>query len=382
VLPALVVRFGGSNVLIGALGVVTWMGLFLPQIVASRYGQTLAWKKPWVIGVGIIQRFMILAIGLVILFLGSRHAAASLALFFGLYTVNQILMGIQTPVWFDFYAKLTPLERRGRLSGLRNSLAGTLAFLSGIILTWILGSFSFPLNHSLVFFLAFAFQFSSVAFQSRLVEEYPSPVVPRNSLSEYVRELPRLFSEDTAFRPFLIAASFLILAGMPLNFFTAYALSRFHATGFDVGRFTLIMVVGQIAGGLFNGFLSDRYGNKIALISAAAGLLVASSLAPLMPTLGWLSGLYFFIGFNLGSELMTRYNMAIEYGAEEHRAMYIGLMNTLLAPLYLSGFVGAWLSDRFGYPAVFIAGACCSLAAIGMLALRVREPRRSSERSV
>ena len=45
VLPALVNRLGGGNLTIGALGVIVWIGLFIPQTFAARYAQAQPWKK-------------------------------------------------------------------------------------------------------------------------------------------------------------------------------------------------------------------------------------------------------------------------------------------------------------------------------------------------
>jgi predicted MFS family arabinose efflux permease len=86
------------------------------------------------------------------------------------------------------------------------------------------------------------------------------------------------------------------------------------------------------------------------------------------------------MGMNLGSEMMTRYNLAIEYGPTEQRATYIGLMNTLLAPLYAASLAGGWISDYFGYRAVFALGAFCSVAGILILLFRVRDPRFQARR--
>ena len=49
VLPALVSRLGGSNIAVGSVAVLLWVGLFLPQIFAARFVETRPWKKPWAI---------------------------------------------------------------------------------------------------------------------------------------------------------------------------------------------------------------------------------------------------------------------------------------------------------------------------------------------
>jgi len=72
---------------------------------------------------------------------------------------------------------------------------------------------------------------------------------------------------------------------------------------------------------------------------------------------------------------MVRYNMSVEYGPIEQRSTYIGLMNTLLAPVYLFGLAGGWVSDLFGYETLFSLGILASLAGLALFVFRVRDPR-------
>jgi MFS family permease len=238
----------------------------------------------------------------------------------------------------------------------------------------MLSRFAFPFNYSLAFLGAFVFQMFSVIVQSNLVEEQPSTVVTRKSLSEYVRQLPNVFKENKPFRRFMAMSAFLVVAGMPVGFFTVYALKTFGGGGSVVGQFTLAMVAVQVVSGFANGYIADRFGHRVALVLAAAGMLGASLTALLAPSLSWFMLVYVFLGINLGSELMLRYNMSIEYGPIAQRSTYVGLMNTALAPFYLSSIFGGWISDQFGYHAVFILGAGSSIIGILLLIFRVEDP--------
>ena len=374
VLPALVAGLGGGNVAIGLLGVVVYVGLFLPQIFAARYIETLPWKKPWTVSFGVIHRSLLLLIGLTLIIFGGSYPQVALPLFFLLYTAVQVFMGITTPGWFDLFAKLTPANRRGRLVGWRNSLGGAGAFVCGIILTWLLGVVWFPLNYSLVIVLAAALQFASLSVQSRLVESEPSPTVDRKPIFTYLKDLPGVVRTNREFRKFIVALVCLTLGAMPVGFFTVYALKEFSADQAVVGEFTLSMVSIQVVSALVIGLVADRYGNRIALMCAGGGLVLASASALLAPAVGWFMLVYLFLGINLGTELMARYNMAIEYGPAQYRSMYVGLMNTLVAPFYISGIIGGVLVDWFGYRPVFFIGMVFALAGVVLLLRWVKEP--------
>jgi len=171
VLPALVNRLGGTNVAVGALGVLVYFGVYVPQIFAARYVETLPRKKRWALGFGAAHRVFVLFMALVILLFGAGRPLLALWLFLVLYAVMQVLIGIATPGWFDFFARMTPPRRRGRLVGIRNSLGGGGAFVCGLCLTWILADIAFPVSFALAFFAAFLLQAGSIVTQTRV--RYP-----------------------------------------------------------------------------------------------------------------------------------------------------------------------------------------------------------------
>jgi MFS family permease len=376
VLPALIARLGGGNLAIGALPVIIYVGLFLPQVFAARYVETHQWKKPWAVRAGTFQRLFVLFMAATIGIFGGSRPGLALGLFLFLYGGMHIVAGIATPGWFDFFTKVTPPDRRGRLAGLRTSLGSVAAFFCGLLLTIILSLFHFPANYAIGFLIAFLLQMASLLTQIYIVEEEPSKVAPRRPIFAYLKELPQVFKANRPFRDFVISSAFLIVANMPIGFFAVHALKRFNADEAAIGEFTLSMISTQIIASFVSGIIADRYGNKRSLIIAACGTLAASIWALLAPSVGWFRLVFMFLGFNLGTEIMARYNISVEYGPAEKRSTYVALMNTALAPVYLSGLLGGWISDRVGYPAVFALGILFSLVGLYFLLYRVRDPRR------
>jgi MFS family permease len=162
---------------------------------------------------------------------------------------------------------------------------------------------------------------------------------------------------------------------MPLGFFTIYGLNTYRADEGIVGEFTIIMIIGQGLGAIINGYIADRRGNKAALIAAAGGMLAASTTALLAPTLFYYKFIFLFLGMNLGSELITRQNLVLEYSPANQRSMYVGLMNSLLAPLYFVGIIGGWIAEYFGYTTLFLIGIILSVLGMILITVLVVEPR-------
>ncbi|MBK7257889.1 MAG: MFS transporter [Ignavibacteriae bacterium] len=378
VVPALLARLGGTNIEIGMVSVLTYVGLYIPQLFAARYVEALPWKKPWSISFGTAQRFVVLLMGLLVLFFGGSGSPWILAIFLFLFFMNSVIAGITTPGWFDMFAKLTSPKKRGRLVGIRNSLGGLGAFIGGFVLTWLLATFAFPVNYAVGFFIAFVLQMASIVIQARFIEKDPSPVGEVRKLSSYLNELPALLRQNKQFTKFLIASAFLIIAMVPSGFFTVYVLRDFHAGESIVGQYTLAMVAIQVVSAVAIGFITDRWGNKISLLITSASMLLASSWAMVAPSPGWFTLVYVFFGITLGAEMMVRFNMAIEYCPPQLRSMFIGLMNTILAPFYLAGLAGGFLSDLVGYKGVFLFGIVASLIGIYILARYVPDPRKAA----
>ncbi|MEO8168409.1 MAG: MFS transporter, partial [bacterium] len=310
---------------------------------------------------------------------GGAHPLTTLWLFLILFLLSQILTGITTPGWFEMFAKMISPRKRGRLVGIRSSIGGIAALGCGVLLTWLLASFAFPIGYALAFFAAFLMQIISLLIQTSLVEESPSPVGERKPFFAHLRELPRVLRENVYFRNFLIATVFQIVATMPVGFYTVSALSQFQADESMVGKFTIAIVGVQVATSLGIGFLADKYGNKLSLVIASVALLFANVAAFVAPTLPWFTLTYIFLGINLGTELLARYNISIEYGPLNQRAKYIGLMNTLIAPFYFIGLVGGMVSNAYGYSAVFGLGILASTIGVFLTVFKVREPRSLSE---
>ncbi len=377
VVPALLARLGGTNVEIGMVSVLTYVGLYIPQLFAARYVEALPWKKPWSISFGTAQRFVVLLMGLLVLIFGGSGSPWILAVFLSLFFMNSVIAGIATPGWFDMFAKLTSPKKRGRLVGIRNSLGGLGAFIGGFVLTWLLATFAFPVNYAVGFFIAFVLQISSIVIQGRLIEKDPSPVGEVRTLTSYLNEMPVLLRQNKQFTRFLIASAFLIIAMVPSGFFTVYVLRDFHADESVVGQYTLAMVAIQVVSAVAIGFITDRWGNKIALLVTSISMMLASSWALVAPSPGWFTLVYVFFGITLGAEMMVRFNMAIEYCPPQFRSMFIGLMNTMLAPFYLAGLAGGLLSDLVGYKGVFLFGIGASIIGIYILARYVADPRKA-----
>jgi len=363
-MPALIKRLGGGDVLVGTWPVVMYLAYFLPQVISANRSRAIQYRKPFVIRLGFIQRLNILVLACVIALWGESFPVLALIFLFVLFISNQMASGSVSPVWMDFLVKTTSLENRGKLVGWRISLAALLGLVNGFILTMLLTMISFPYNFAVVIGLAFLFQMGSLAAQQKIVEEHPSIVTAPSRLPELYKRMLSIVKGNRPFRKFLIASSLLTVSFTSAAFFTVAAMKRFDLSESTVGIFTVVMIIGQILSGIILGWVADAKGTKSALLICGSSLLLAIAAALFANSVIWFFLVFVLLGINVGAEMFMRYNFAVECAPDGDRPMYVGIMNTWFAPIYLISPLAGWLSTVYGYNFIFwlsLAAGCVGI---------------------
>jgi MFS family permease len=376
VMPALIQRLGGNDILIGSWPIVVYLALFVPQLFSAYYSSGSQFRKPAVIRRGFIQRMNILILAIAIALFGSSMTSLALFLLFLIFISNQVASGVTSPIWMDFVAKTTPPQSRGKLLGYRTSIGAAIGLFNGFILTALLTTIAYPYNYAAAFGLAFLYQMASLVAQQKVVEDEPSIPLQPVHVSDMLSKIKSIYSTNHLFRKFLIASGLLTISFSSVAFFTVAALQKFHLQESEVGLFTVLMIVGQIVSGVVLGWLADLKGTKLALILCGGSLVVAIVLSLIAPTVNWYYWVFIFMGINTGAEIFMRYNFAVECAPEQDRAMYVGLMNAWLAPFYILTPFAGWLSASYGYNSVFILSLVFGLFGILLLS-KLPEPKVS-----
>jgi len=90
----------------------------------------------------------------------------------------------------------------------------------------------------------------------------------------------------------------------------------------------------------------------------------------------WLWVTFALLGTAIAALNVSSLNIILEFCAPEDRPTYIGLTNSLLAPVaVLAPLIGGVLATVTGYQGLFVVAAFCGLAGATLMALWVREPR-------
>src|SRR5437588_814184 len=188
-----------------------------------------------------------------------------------------------------------------------------------------------------------------------------------------------LMRRDANFAWYLAARALGAVSGMGAAFYTVYALRAWQAPPATVGLFTVLLLAGSIAGTLVLGWLADRAGHVVVVITGVAAAAAANALALGAPSLGVFGFVFVLSGVQQASINVSGLNVLLEFApAEREGPTYLGLGQTSLAPVaFTAPLVGGLLADVAGLPVVFLIAALGGTGALAMLALRVRDPRRA-----
>ena len=407
VIPVLVSQLTDSKLAIGLIPAMVSLGLYLPQLLTANMAERMVYKKPFVMLVGILwERSPYLLIGLVVFLFALPHPTVALVAVLGGVGLATMGAGVATPAWLDMIAKVIPVNKRGIWLGLGHGLGQLMGVLGAFLVSRILVGFAFPGNYSLLFILAFVFMIVSWGGLA-LTREPPSQRTKETvPLNEYLGRLPGVLAKDHNYRRYLISKTLVNAGAMSAGFFAVYGTELYALDGRGVGLLTGVLVGTQAVLNPLWGLLADRFGHKSVLASAAIFLVLAPLCALLLdggggahavgagleagasgpaPGLSSILGgvppslvlTFVFLAAYLSADHTSSLNIILEFCDPEDRPTYVGLTNTLLAPVLICAPIfGGWLAGTLGYGALFGTALAVSAAAAVSMLFWVREPRR------
>ena len=377
VMPVLVSHLTDSKFAIGLIPAIFSLCFYLPQLLIANFSERLRYKKPFTMlmgGVGERGGYLLIALSI---WLFAKHSpTVALVLIFVSLAISATSSGMATPAWFDMIAKVIPVNRRGLWSGVSHSLGALMGVVGALFVGRILENSPYPNNFALLFFLTFGLLLISFVGLA-LNREPPSEAVKAHmSLAQYFRQLPEILRRDHNYLRFLVSRTTVQLGAMATGFFMVYGTERFHIDGQGVGLLTAVLVGSAAVMNLVWGFIGDRLGHKLVLVCAAFAMALAALTAWLAVSQTWLIVTFVLMGVYAAGDGVSAFNIILEFCAPADRPTYIGLTNTLLAPiLTVAPLIGGWLAITVGYNGLFLTAlVIASLGGLLML-IWVREPR-------
>lgn len=374
-LPAYIMMLaGGSEFTVGLALSLQALGMTLTPMV----GANLIEYRKRVLPVGFLtggaMRGSVLLIALSGFFL--EGTAALVAVMVSLMLLG-MFQGMQGVIFNFLMSKVIPVKKRGRLTGLRNFLAGiTSAAVAWIGGTYLIGDVPTAAGYSWTFLLAFVLTSMGLLMLLAVREPEPPTVRDRQTLRQRMSDLPALLRDDPAFTRYFLARSLATMGRMAMPFYFLHAGQFIGITGQTLGIVTFAFTLAGTVSNLIWGTMADKRGFRSTFL-AAIGLWILSTIL-LMVADGLLVTVVVFIGIGAAVQGFqnSSQNLTLEFGQRDDLPVRIAVANTAseiagtLGPL-----LGGILASLLGYNAVFLA----SIAFLGIGGLVVRiyvpEPR-------
>ncbi len=375
-LPAYLHELSGSNAIVGLGLGLQQLGGALSPIVGAAFVEHRPRVMPMAMWIGGLARLAVLGVALAGWFLfGQAQIAAIMVCLF----LFGFLMAIQRVAFAVLMSKVIPIRRRGRLQAWRNATGGVIA--AGV--AYLAGRFFIEPNllgngYSTTFLLTFVItSFGLSAIRLLMIEPDPPTIRPRMKLGARLREFPAMLAE-ARFRDFLIVSMLSVAARMALPFYVIFASSTMELTGGALGLLTVAFLAADTISGLAWGYLGDHSGFRRTLL-IALGLWIACTLL-LMGSSGqvWMVFLAFAgLGASQAGYTMSVQTLVLELGSRNEMAMRVGVAATAEGIMAALGpLAGGLISVAFGYNVLFSLSIACLTAALAVLILKVKEPRR------
>ncbi|MGI9324466.1 MAG: MFS transporter [Pseudomonadales bacterium] len=379
-LPAYVLLLSnGSDFAVGAALAVQSIGMTLTPLIGANLIEHRKRVLPIGMWSGIAMRLAVLGIALAGFLLPPKWAL--LAVYFGLLCFG-LFQGMQGVIFNFLMSKVIPVSKRGRLTGLRNFLAGitaaVVAYAAGI---WFLGATPTIAGYSQTFLLAFVLTSIGLASLLLLREPQPPTVKSQQTLRGRLAEVPELLRLDPAFRRYVIARSLATLGRMSLPFYVVYAGTNMALTGPRLAALTIGFSLAATLSNLVWGALGDRRGFRAVLLISILLWILATALLPLGHEQFWLS-VVVFVGVGAATQgfAASAQNLTLEFGRREDLPVRIAIANSASE---LSGAIGPLLGGliaaTLGYGALFGTAMFFLLLGGALIALFVPEPRFAPE---
>ena len=376
IMPLLIDNLTDSKIAIGLVPAIFSICFYLPQLFAANHAERLTRKLPYVMFIGgLMERVPYIFAGVVVYFVAKDSPTLALLAIYLVIALGAFGAGIATPAWFTMIGKVLPVNRRGIFFGVSDGLGTLMGFIGAYFVGVILDDVAYPQNFATLFFVASFFM--GVSWCGLALNREPeSPVVKEHiPLSRYFRQLPAVLRRNVNFRRFLLSYSIGRFSLMGASLFIVFGNDRYGLTGAEVGALTAVLLGSQAVMQLALGWLGDRRGHKLILTIfafASAGAALAASLAS--SVIGLIPA-FALLGTALAADRISHLNIVLEFAVPEDQPTYIGLTNTLLAPVvFLAPILGGWVADRSFqqlFDLILIFGAVGGV----LLALWVKEPR-------
>lgn len=380
VLPKMVDTLGGRMAVVAMMPVLLTAAFAMSQLFSAPIVERLPRLKPWVLMFGFLQRLPYLVTGLLLLF-GQSLGDKLLTIVVLTPVASGLIGGIGVVAWLEMVTRMIPERQRASGWAVRYVMQAVIGIAAGPAIHWILTNRTGADGYATMHLIAFAFLALSFCAQIPMREHLLDhrPTTPPQPYFTYLASLPKLLL-TTPHLGKLVCARFTGMGYlMLLGFLTKHALEITNRPEADEGFFVTFGQVGTILGSLLAGWVGNRSGGKVLLISSRVICIIVCCWASMVNSYPAFLAAFFIVGFGLFVDRVGDLTLAAELCPVERRSTLQAILGFATGlSLLAAGWMGGQIyTHTLSISSVAAVGAVMAVISIVILR-RIPEPRHAS----
>jgi len=373
ILPLFVSQMTNSAVLIGLVPAIHSMFWQIPQLFMAKKVSSLPRIKPHVLLMTLNERLPYIGFFLIAWFLPVMNKNLALVLFFFLLIWQGLGAGLTANGWQSMLAKVIPSKTRAKFFGIQSAASNLLASLGALLAGLLLQKATPHIGYALCFLIAFFFIMISMIFLALTREPRVDLPKTNTSSSPLMQSVKTILAQDKVFLGFLISRTLFQFGMMAFAFYIVYGVRFLGMSTAYAGVLTSLALITQVVSNPLLGWVADRWGHRPVLIFGAFSAMLSAFFAWLATSLFLFPLVMILAGIANTAFWTIGIAYTLEFGTDQTRPTYVGVLNTLGAPAaILAPLFGGWLADTFSYSVTFIFSAGLSLITAVILILMGR----------
>jgi MFS family permease len=387
VLVGLASRLTEDKALIGVVAMSWSVSWFLPQLFAARLVHGKRRQKPYLIIPSIIGRQTIVLFALWLALSGAEPALFTLWLLIACVVVFNICDAIAGISWFDMMSRTLTPRRRGRAIATGQFIGSFLGIGAGLVVGRLLApdGLPFPLNYAVIFVCAWlGFMVSWVVILFLQEKPLSEEAITQSHEGSFDSHISGVLRSNPVFRRLLLTRLLTGMESMTAAFYVVFVIERMQLPDSSIGVFSVAYIAGGILGVMLLGTLADRFGPRRVIHAAtllqflAPVIALAVAVLPVQALSAEVAvGLFVVIlainGAVGRSNMLGFSGYSLDMAPERHRAIYVGILNTLGGVVALTPVLGGLFIDAMAarlpasMPYVLMFGAVAACVGAGTL---------------
>jgi len=347
VLPLIIEHFSQSALVVGFFVSLLRGGAILTQLYAAFHAQSYKKVLPYLKKVFFFRWLSWFSIGLSIFFIGDTNKTLTLILIgLGLFGFS-LSAGFGAIYFKELQAKLFSKAYRGKTMANRQVAGSIASIISGGIAGYVLSHFHAPLNYAYLFIVS-SFIMGIGFFIFATIDDEPlkeNVQQKEKHFGLFIKNAFKILKEDKRLEQQTLAIFLSFACYLSIPFVILEAKSNVTLTGWILGGFIMVQMLGSIVG---SSVLWRQISNYEKMLSLSFVFMIAAFSVALFAHTSTMYALIFFLyGIALDGFGNSGMNLIIEIAPEEKRPIYtavqtnlssIGLFFPLLGGLLLKSF--------------------------------------------